>query len=103
MFSPGYFQRSICLLACAALTSCGTRKSSSRAPTSEAKTQAVTVCVVNYPLKFFAERIGGDQVQVSYPAAKSGDPALWSPTPEQVTEFQNAEITLLNGASYARC
>ncbi|MBW1743769.1 MAG: hypothetical protein JRJ47_10130 [Deltaproteobacteria bacterium] len=39
----------------------------------------LSVYVVNYPLKYFAERIGGDHVDVEFPAPKGTDPAYWIP------------------------
>ena len=56
---------------------------------------------VNYPLAYFAERIAGDQINVVFPEM-DGDPAFWEPAPEQVIEFQNADLILLNGAAYAK-
>ena len=58
------------------------------------------VYTVNYPLSYFAERIGGDAVEVVFPDM-DGDPAYWQPTPEQVSSFQEADLILLNGARYA--
>jgi zinc transport system substrate-binding protein len=56
---------------------------------------------VNYPLAFFAERVGGDQVEVQFPAPADQDPAYWSPGAEAIAAFQNADLILLNGADYA--
>lgn len=63
---------------------------------------ALSVYVVNYPLKYFAERIGGSQVEVSFPAPLEVDPASWSPDPEIIAAYQRADLILLNGAGYAR-
>lgn len=64
--------------------------------------QAVpVVCAVNYPLAFFAETLAGEATEVVFPAME-GDPAFWNPTPEQIAEFQQADLILLNGASYAK-
>jgi len=60
------------------------------------------VCVVNYPLKYFAERIAGDLITVEFPAAGSGDPAFWRPSANLVRRFQAADLIVLNGASYAK-
>jgi zinc transport system substrate-binding protein len=60
------------------------------------------VYVVNYPLAYFAGRIGGDQVQVEFPAPAEGDPAFWSPDAETVAAYQQADLILCNGAGYAR-
>jgi len=59
------------------------------------------VLTVNYPLAYFADRIGGDEVDVRYPGPPDEDPAYWRPAPEQIAEFQAADLVLLNGAGYA--
>lgn len=71
---------------------------------SQAATAAdepIAVYTVNYPLAYFAERIGGAQVRVTFPAPPDGDPAAWSPRPEDIAAFQRADLILLNGAGYA--
>jgi zinc transport system substrate-binding protein len=60
------------------------------------------VYVVNYPLEYFATRIGGQHVEVRFPAPSDVDPAYWSPPVETIVEYQNADLILLNGAGYAR-
>jgi len=62
----------------------------------------LTVAVVNYPLAYFAERIGGDQVEVVFPTPADEDPAFWSPSLETIARYQQADLILLNGASYAK-
>ncbi len=59
------------------------------------------VYTVNYPLAYFAERIAGDLVDVHFPEME-GDPAFWNPSPEEIVEYQNADLILLNGALYAK-
>ena len=66
------------------------------------KTGKPTVCVVNYPLEFFASRIGGDLVDVNFSVPSDVDPAYWQPTDAEVTQFQQADLILVNGADYAR-
>lgn len=61
-----------------------------------------TVAVANYPLKYFAERIAGDSVEVISPIPPNGDPAFWVPDPEGVLAFQSADLILLNGATYSK-
>lgn len=61
-----------------------------------------TVAVVNYPLKYFAERIGGDSIKVVFPIPPDVDPAFWIPEPEGVLGFQSADLILLNGATYSK-
>jgi len=62
---------------------------------------ALSVCVVNYPLGYFAERIGGDHVKVLFPAPAEVDPAFWSPDADTIAAYQDADLILLNGAGYA--
>ncbi|MEM7014193.1 MAG: metal ABC transporter substrate-binding protein [Verrucomicrobiota bacterium] len=60
------------------------------------------VYVSNYPLKYFAERLGGDKIDVHFPAAGKGDPAYWKPTDADVENMQTADLILLNGATYEK-
>jgi len=66
------------------------------------KNDKPTVAVVNYPLKYFAERIGGDGVKVVFPIPPDVDPAFWLPEPNGVLAFQAADLILLNGATYSK-
>ena len=59
------------------------------------------VYTVNRPLAYFAQRIGGDAVAVSFPAPPGVDPAFWSPSPDTILRYQQADLILLNGAGYA--
>jgi len=61
-----------------------------------------TVYTVNYPLQYFAERIGGEQVSVVFPAPADVDPAFWAPDVATIASFQAADLILLNGATYAK-
>lgn len=61
----------------------------------------LVVYVTNYPLAYFAERIGGPEVEVKFPAPADVDPAFWEPTEAEVEAYQSADIILLNGASYS--
>jgi len=65
-------------------------------------TEPIELYVVNYPLKYFAERIGGGRVNVMFPAPKNVDPAYWSPDVATVGAYQKADMILLNGAGYAK-
>jgi zinc transport system substrate-binding protein len=59
------------------------------------------IYTVNYPLAYFAERIAGQLVDVHFPEM-DGDPAFWNPSPDEIVEYQNADLILLNGAGYAK-
>lgn len=60
------------------------------------------IYVVNYPLKYFAERIGGQHVKVTLPVPKDVDPVYWTPGIADIIAFQQADLILLNGADYAK-
>jgi zinc transport system substrate-binding protein len=71
-------------------------------PSSPQAPKPFVVYTVNYPLQYFAERIGGNLVDVVFPAPADEDPAFWSPDPDTVAAFQRADLILLNGAGYAK-
>jgi zinc transport system substrate-binding protein len=90
------------LLAAALLFGCGEGEPQGAAPEpGSEQTGRLSVYVVNYPLQYFAERIGGDAVDVVFPAPAEEDPAYWSPDPEVIAAYQEADLILLNGAGYA--
>lgn len=60
------------------------------------------VLTTNYPVTYFAQRIGGKHVDLRFPAPPEGDPAFWQPRAEEVAVFQSAALVLLNGASYEK-
>ncbi len=62
----------------------------------------LTVYSVNYPLTYFAERIGGEHVEAVFPVPHDVDPAFWEPAAKDIATFQQADVILLNGAGYAR-
>jgi zinc transport system substrate-binding protein len=59
------------------------------------------VYTVNYPLQYFAEAIGGDDLDVVFPAPPDADPANWTPDVDMLLDYQAADLILLNGAGYA--
>ena len=66
----------------------------------DAAAQLLVVYASNYPLTYFAERIAGPLAEVRFPAAGQGDPAYWSPGGEAIAAMQQADLILLNGATY---
>jgi len=90
------------LIAVAALAGCGEGEPGAVAPgPGSQETGRLSVFAVNYPLQYFAERIGGDRVAVVFPAPADEDPAYWSPDPDTVAAYQKADLILMNGAGYA--
>ncbi|MEM7477503.1 MAG: metal ABC transporter substrate-binding protein [Planctomycetota bacterium] len=62
----------------------------------------IRVGAVNYPLAYFARRIGGEQVEVHFSVPESDDPAFWKPNVDEIGIFQEADLILLNGADFAK-
>ncbi len=90
-------------LACASLlllSSCD--RPDNGAPASAPRSGKPQIYVDNYPLKYFAQRIGGELIDVHFPARRAIDPAFWKPGPTEIRAYQNADLILLNGADYAK-
>jgi zinc transport system substrate-binding protein len=60
------------------------------------------IASVNYPLHYFAQRIGGDQIKVIFPLPADVDPAYWQPNVAAISLFQQADVIFLNGVGYAK-
>lgn len=60
------------------------------------------VVAVNYPLAFFAERLGKGEADILLPVPEGADPAFWRPAIAAIGRIQNADLILLNGAGFAR-
>ena len=54
--------------------------------------QKLTVYAVNYPLKYFTERIAGEHAKVVFPAPAEGDPAYWMPDAKTIAGYQKADL-----------
>jgi zinc transport system substrate-binding protein len=67
-----------------------------------AQPSPLTVVVSNYPLAYFAERLGGGNVSVSFPVPADADPAFWQPDPKTIATLQKADLIALNGADYEK-
>ena len=93
----------IVLVAMPVFTGCKKAKNITAEDSTSQKTNTpLSVYVVNYPLRYFAERIGGPDVRVTLPAPTDSDPAFWKPSLKQIAAYQKADLILLNGASYAK-
>ncbi|PTX44863.1 zinc transport system substrate-binding protein [Christiangramia gaetbulicola] len=76
-------------------------KQSSPDETKEPEKQPV-VYVSNYPLYYFASEIGGDAIDLRFPASDETDPSDWVPGAENIVKMQEADIILLNGATFEK-
>ena len=91
------------LLMMAALTmACGSSEEVADVAPDERAKVPLRVHTVSYPLAYFAERVGGAAVDVTFPAPTATDPASWSPDAETIAAYQKADLILLNGATYAK-
>lgn len=61
----------------------------------------LNIYTVNYPLQYFAQRIAGEYANVVFPAPPHADPAFWMPDKQTISDYQKADLVLLNGAGYA--
>lgn len=55
-----------------------------------------------YPSTYFTERIGGDHVDVVCPCPADADPAFWMPDDETIAAYQQADLIIVNGASFEK-
>ncbi len=54
----------------------------------------------SYPLYYFAQRIGGDLIDLRFDTPAGIDPAIWQPSDDTVASMQQADQILMNGAEY---
>jgi zinc transport system substrate-binding protein len=92
----------ICLALALTLVGCGSEQPAETTTPDVEPLDRLVVFSVNYPLAYFADRLGGDLVEVVFPAPPGEDPAYWSPDAETIAAYQSADLILLNGAGYAR-
>lgn len=60
--------------------------------------RAPVVVATSYPLAYFAERIGGDAIELSFPVPPGIDPAHWVPDADEIARAQAADLLLRHGA-----
>jgi len=60
-----------------------------------------TVVTVNYALSYFAERLGGSDIDVVFPVPDGVDPSFWRPGISDISSIQGADLIVLNGAGFA--
>ena len=71
-------------------------------PSTEINNNKPIIYVTNYPLKYFSDRIGGDLIQVKFPIPSDVDPAAWQPDAKIISQLQQGDLILLNGATYEK-
>jgi zinc transport system substrate-binding protein len=71
-------------------------------PPAAADADELVVCTTFYPTQYFAERIGGELVQVICPVPEDEDAIFWMPDDETIQQYQQADLIVLNGAGFAK-
>ncbi len=60
------------------------------------------VIATNFPLHTFATALAPDGVEVFFPVPADIDPAFWEPTAEDIGKMHQAQLLVLNGATYEK-
>ena len=55
-----------------------------------------------YPTTYFAQRIAGSTVRIVCPLPDGADPIFWTPPPKTITDYQNADLVIVNGAGFEK-
>jgi zinc transport system substrate-binding protein len=84
------------LIALILTTACGEK---SESPEPKAVAESPVLITSNYPLYYFAAQIAGDEAEVYFPSME-GDPAQWVPAGEDMVRLQQADLLIINGATY---
>lgn len=77
-------KQSIRLLIVLILFSCGKKQPAEAVVEDE----LIRVVPVNYPLYYFAERIGGKWIDLAYPIPSGVDQAYWNPDEQALIVYQ---------------
>ncbi|MBK1833498.1 metal ABC transporter substrate-binding protein [Roseibacillus ishigakijimensis] len=71
-------------------------------PTLRAEEKRPVLAPTNYPLKDFSTRLAGSFADILYQIPADHDPAFWKPTDEEVARIQQADLIIMNGATYEK-
>lgn len=91
----------LCLCVLVAACKRAPTSSSSSGPSGRAAGKP-QIYVANYPLQYFAQRLAGDAIDVKFPAPADEDPAFWQPDDDTIAAYQNADLILMNGATFSK-
>ena len=87
------------VIICSILWSCAEKKIKKEEESIEERV-VPTVFVSNYPLEYFVQRIAGDKVETISFYSQVEEPTAWEPSEEEINALQQADLVLLNGASF---
>ena len=88
----------ICLVACKDKE----KENNTTEPFSEENQENPVVYVSNYPLYYFAEKIGGESIDLRFPASEETDPSGWVAGAETILNMQQADLVIINGATFEK-
>jgi len=71
------------------------------APVRAAETKPV-IAATHEPTRFIAERLAGDFAEIRYPVPAGVDPEFWKPKDADIAAIQQADLILMNGATYEK-
>lgn len=87
------------LLISVGLVACGDDPAPASKVSSEVSQSKPVLIATNYPLHYFATEIAGNSAEIVLPEM-AGDPADWKPDSAAISQIQDANLILLNGAGY---
>lgn len=71
-------------------------------PDSPDQRPKIVVYTTFYPTTYFAQRIGGEHVEVVCPLPEDADPIFWMPDAPTIQAYQKADLIVINGAQFEK-
>ena len=71
-------------------------------PDSPDRRAKIVVYTTFYPMTYFAQRIGGEHVEVVCPLPQDADPISWMPGANTIQAYQKADLIVINGAQFEK-
>ncbi|UOQ86428.1 metal ABC transporter solute-binding protein, Zn/Mn family [Gracilibacillus salinarum] len=81
------------------LIGCNTETSESTGDNASSEDKTIKIYATLYPLAYFAEEIGGEQVEVETILPAGADPHSYEPTSKMMVDIAASDIFLFNGAN----
>jgi len=100
MFMKKIFMVSVLLFSSVLVFAGGTGEEQGAAPETQAEAAQVEVFVSILPQTYFAERVGGDRVNVEVMVPPGRGPGNYEPTPQQVTALGDADLFFTIGVPF---
>ena len=75
---------------------------STKNKSAEIKSSQKVIYVTNYPLYYMVSEMAPSFISVLFPASETSDPARWKPKADTIASMQEADLIIINGASYEK-